>query len=114
MDARPASSRVVIEVDDVSTGYGTKALAEHVTFDVREGEIFGLLGGSGCGKSTLLKHMIGLVDPIAGHIRIEGRDIVGASASERERILQRIGVMYQQGALFGSMTLLQNVCLPLE
>jgi phospholipid/cholesterol/gamma-HCH transport system ATP-binding protein len=73
-----------------------------------------ILGGSGSGKSTLLKHMIGLYQPIAGSVRIEGDDIVTAEGAARRAILNKIGVMYQSGALFGSMTLLENVRLPLE
>ncbi|HVR86129.1 MAG TPA: ATP-binding cassette domain-containing protein, partial [Planctomycetota bacterium] len=77
-------------------------------------EVFVILGGSGCGKSTLLKHMIGLYPPARGRILIEGRDLATAEGGERLAILRRIGVMYQMGALFGSMTLLENVRLPLE
>jgi phospholipid/cholesterol/gamma-HCH transport system ATP-binding protein len=76
--------------------------------------VFVILGGSGCGKSTLLKHMIGLYRPMHGSIFIQGRDIAVAEGPARIKILTGIGVMYQQGALFGSMTLLENVRLPLE
>jgi len=76
--------------------------------------VFVILGGSGCGKSTLLKHMIGLYPPVAGHVLIDGADIVAADGEARDAILRRFGVMYQSGALFGSMTLLENVRLPLE
>jgi phospholipid/cholesterol/gamma-HCH transport system ATP-binding protein len=91
-----------------------KVLLEDISFDVYAGEVFVILGGSGSGKSTLLKHMIGLYRPVQGSIRIEGKDIVTAESQERLDILTKIGVMYQQGALFGSMTLLENVRLPLE
>ena len=104
----------VIEVTDLTIGYGSSTVMEHLTFQVRSGEIFCVMGGSGCGKSTLLKHMIGLVRPAAGSIRLDGRDIVTAEGDERLRILKGIGVMYQGGALFGSMTVAQNVGLPLE
>jgi phospholipid/cholesterol/gamma-HCH transport system ATP-binding protein len=105
---------VIIRVEDVYAGYDGNAILERVSFDVRRGEVFGILGGSGCGKSTLMKHMIGLNPPIAGHIYIAGDDIVTADESTQERIQRRFGVMYQSGALFGSMTLLENVRLPLE
>jgi phospholipid/cholesterol/gamma-HCH transport system ATP-binding protein len=85
-----------------------------VSFTVNRGEVFIILGGSGCGKSTLLKHMIGLYQPRAGHVFIDGDDIVTAEGEARNAILKKIGVMYQSGALFGSMTLLENVRLPLE
>jgi phospholipid/cholesterol/gamma-HCH transport system ATP-binding protein len=87
---------------------------QDINFSVHRGEVFIILGGSGSGKSTLLKHMIGLYQPMAGSIRIEGDDIVTAEGAARRAILNKIGVMYQSGALFGSMTLLENVRLPLE
>src|SRR5437868_8969180 len=101
----------VIRVEGLSAGYGDVVLLEDVDFEVRHGEVFGILGGSGCGKSTLMKHMIGLYEPIAGHILIENDDIVTAGGAVRQAILRKIGVMYQSGALFGSMTLLENVRL---
>jgi phospholipid/cholesterol/gamma-HCH transport system ATP-binding protein len=104
----------VISVRDLTGGYGDVVLLEHVSFDVRRGEIFVILGGSGSGKSTLLKHMIGLIEPVSGSVLIDGDDIVTAAGDERRAILRKIGVMYQSGALFGSMTLAENVRLPLE
>jgi len=111
-DAHSASS--IIQVADLTVGYGDIALLEHVSFDVKRGEVFVILGGSGSGKSTLLKHMIGLLEPVSGSVLIDGDDIVSASAATHDRILRKIGVMYQSGALFGSMTLLENLRLPLE
>jgi phospholipid/cholesterol/gamma-HCH transport system ATP-binding protein len=105
---------VIIRVENLYAGYEGVAIQENVNFEVHRGEVFGILGGSGCGKSTLLKHMIGLNDPISGNVYIDGDDIVTADEAKRESILRRIGVMYQSGALFGSMTLLENVRLPLE
>jgi len=107
-------SDIIIRVEKLYAGYDDVAIQEDVNFDVRRGEVFGILGGSGCGKSTLLKHMIGLNDPISGHVYIDGDDIVTADENKRAAILRRFGVMYQSGALFGSMTLLENVRLPLE
>jgi phospholipid/cholesterol/gamma-HCH transport system ATP-binding protein len=104
----------IIAVRHFSAGYDGRLLLRDLSFDVFPGEVFVILGGSGAGKSTLLKHMIGLYQPVAGSIRIEDKDIVTAHGQERLGILVRIGVMYQQGALFGSMTLLENVRLPLE
>lgn len=104
----------VIEVDHVDAGYDAASVLENISFTVRRGEVFVILGGSGCGKSTLLKHMIGLNPPRGGQIRIMGDRISGGSQDERERAMRRFGVTYQSGALFGSMTLLENVCLPLE
>jgi phospholipid/cholesterol/gamma-HCH transport system ATP-binding protein len=109
-----ADGEPIIRVEGISAGYGDVVLMKDVTFEVRQGEVFGILGGSGCGKSTLMKHMIGLYEPMAGHIFIDGDDIVTAEGAVRQAILRKIGVMYQSGALFGSMTLLENVRLPLE
>jgi len=106
--------RPIIRVSHLTVGYGDVALLDDLTFDVYPGEVFVILGGSGCGKSTLLKHMIGLYRPMHGSIFIQGRDIAVAEGPARIKILTGIGVMYQQGALFGSMTLLENVRLPLE
>ena len=104
----------IIEVRQFTAGYDGQLLLRDLSFDVFAGEVFVILGGSGSGKSTLLKHMIGLYQPMTGSIRIENKDIVTARGQQRLDILTRIGVMYQQGALFGSMTLLENVRLPLE
>nr|WP_232818545.1 ATP-binding cassette domain-containing protein [Elioraea thermophila] len=93
--------------------FGTNTVFENVSFDVRRGEVFVILGGSGCGKSTLLKLMIGLRRPTAGRILILGEDIHALSGEARRRLLRRFGVMFQQGALFGSMSVLENVMLPL-
>jgi len=103
----------VITVENVDAGYESPVI-RGISFEVRAGEVFVILGGSGCGKSTLLKHMIGLNPPLAGEIRLMGDRLFGGSQEERLRALRRFGVTYQSGALFGSMTLLENVCLPLE
>ena len=104
----------IIRVENLTAGYDGRTILENVSFTVNRGEVFVILGGSGCGKSTLLKHMIGLYDVAGGHVYIEGNDIVAADGPAREAILRKFGVMYQSGALFGSMTLLENVRLPLE
>ncbi|MDD4818511.1 MAG: ATP-binding cassette domain-containing protein [Victivallaceae bacterium] len=104
----------VIEVTGLAVGYGGRAILEDMNFEVRRGEIFGILGGSGCGKSTLLKHLIGLYRPLSGDIRIFGEALNGSGGKARRNLMRRFGVTYQGGALFGSMTLLENVMLPLE
>ena len=115
MIRRPPSQQApIISVRHFTAGYDGQSLLRDLSFDIFPGEVFVILGGSGSGKSTLLKHMIGLYQPLSGSIRIEDKDIVTAQGQERLDILMRIGVMYQQGALFGSMTLLENVRLPLE
>jgi phospholipid/cholesterol/gamma-HCH transport system ATP-binding protein len=104
----------IIRVEDLTAGYGENVLMQDVNFTVARGEVFVILGGSGSGKSTVLKHMIGLYQPMAGNVYIDGDDIVTAEGAARNAILRKIGVMYQSGALFGSMTLLENVRLALE
>ncbi|MEF2144952.1 MAG: ATP-binding cassette domain-containing protein [Desulfovibrionaceae bacterium] len=104
----------IIRVRNLVAAYGENVILDGLNFDVNQGEIFVILGGSGCGKSTLLKHLIGLRDPREGRVLIQGRDITAAGGDERDTIMRGFGVMYQAGALFGSMTLLQNVSLPLE
>ncbi|MBQ6341161.1 MAG: ATP-binding cassette domain-containing protein [Kiritimatiellae bacterium] len=101
----------IIEVEHVDAGYPGVTVLKDVSFTVRRGEVFVLLGGSGCGKSTIMKHLIGLNPAVAGKIRVDGLEM---NCANRPAILRKIGVMYQSGALFGSMTVLENVMLPLE
>ena len=104
----------IIQVRDLTVGYGTDIILENISFDVLEGEIFIVLGGSGCGKSTLLKHLIGLSSPLSGQIRIDGEDISNCNETTFKKILRKIGVLYQSTALFGSMTIAENVSLPIK
>ncbi|MBF0451883.1 MAG: ATP-binding cassette domain-containing protein [Candidatus Magnetomorum sp.] len=104
----------IIQVNQLTAMYGDTVILKNICFSVNRGEIFIILGGSGCGKSTLLKHLIGLYSPASGEIRIHGDDLVQAKGIARKALIKSFGVMYQTGALFGSMTLLENVCLPLE
>jgi phospholipid/cholesterol/gamma-HCH transport system ATP-binding protein len=103
-----------IDVRNLSVGYGQNVLLQNLNFSVNEGEIFVILGGSGCGKSSLLKNLFGLYEPLAGSVLIEGQDITDAHGEDRQKIMTHFGVMYQQGALFGSMNLLENVTLFME
>jgi phospholipid/cholesterol/gamma-HCH transport system ATP-binding protein len=105
---------VVIALRGVSIGYGTRAIVEDIDLDVRRGEILFIGGGSGCGKTTLLASMNTLRPPLAGSIAIDGIEIAGADEDTLQRVRRRFGMMYQLGALFGGMTLLENVRLPLE
>jgi len=104
----------VIQVKDLTASYGNTIILKDINFVVHSGEVFIILGGSGCGKSTLLKHLIGLYQPANGTIHIHGKELVSSDEQDRKKIIQSFGVMYQTGALFGSMTLLENVALPLE
>jgi phospholipid/cholesterol/gamma-HCH transport system ATP-binding protein len=108
------SDETVIEVKDLTAGYDDVVILQGVNFDVKRSEVLVILGGSGCGKSTLLKHMIGLYDPPKGDVLIDGKSIVNSTDEDLQSILRKIGVTYQSGALFGSMTLMENVRLPLE
>ncbi len=109
-----ASESPIIEVSGLTVSYGDRLILSDVSFEVQRGEILFILGGSGSGKSTLLKHMIGLSEPTSGQVSIDGLDLVGAAPEQRRQILRKIGVAYQSGALFGSMTLGDNIRLPLE
>ena len=103
-----------IEVRDLVAGYRRRTVLDHISFTVPQGQIVTILGGSGCGKSTLLKHIIGLLSPKSGDILIGGRSIVRANEKERRAIMQTFGVAYQGGALFRSMTLAENIALPMQ
>ena len=102
-----------ITVEHLTMAYGTFVLMRDLNFTVRRGAVFIIMGGSGSGKSTLLRHLIGLNEPAAGRVLYGDEDFTAAPSEVRERMLQRFGVLYQSGALFSSMTLLQNVMLPL-
>jgi phospholipid/cholesterol/gamma-HCH transport system ATP-binding protein len=104
----------IIEVRGLTAAYGDDVILKDVSFEVTRGEVFVVLGGSGCGKSTLLKHLIGLYRLASGEVLIDGENLATATGADRQRILRRFGVAYQSGALFGSMTLSENVTLPIE
>ena len=103
-----------ISVEHLTMAYGDHVVVHDVDFSVQKGEIFLIVGGSGSGKSTLLRHLIGLERPASGRILYAGRCLSEMSEAEREDVVRRLGVLYQNGALLSSMTLLENVSLPLE
>ncbi|WP_308622015.1 ATP-binding cassette domain-containing protein [uncultured Desulfovibrio sp.] len=103
-----------IEFHDLAVGYGTTAVLSGITATLPAGKVSVILGGSGCGKSTLLRHIIGLARPISGQIRIGGRDLFRLGHRDFRRIRRRMGVLFQDGALLGALTLAQNVTLPLS
>jgi phospholipid/cholesterol/gamma-HCH transport system ATP-binding protein len=103
-----------IEVRDLTMKYDALVIMKDLSFSVAPGEVFVIMGGSGSGKSTLLKHLIGLKPPAEGTILFDGQDFGGADADARQRVLRRMGVLYQNGALWGGLTLAENVALPLE
>jgi phospholipid/cholesterol/gamma-HCH transport system ATP-binding protein len=104
---------VHLQVEDLTMAYGETVILEHVSFSVAKGEVFVIMGGSGCGKSTLLRHLIGLMEPAAGKILLNGTDIWQIPTHQRNHLISHSGVLYQSGALWSSMTLAENVSLPL-
>jgi phospholipid/cholesterol/gamma-HCH transport system ATP-binding protein len=103
-----------IAVEDLECRYGATTILSGITFTVPEGELFFVIGGSGCGKTTLLRHLIGLMPPVRGAVRYYGENFTAASRAERRRLLKTFGVLYQSAALWSSMTVGDNVALPLE
>jgi phospholipid/cholesterol/gamma-HCH transport system ATP-binding protein len=102
-----------ITVRDLTMAYGSFVLMRDLDFAVRRSSIFIIMGGSGCGKSSLLRHLVGLKEPAKGEVFFGAESFTGAAPEERERMQRRMGVLYQGGALWSSMTLAENVALPL-
>jgi phospholipid/cholesterol/gamma-HCH transport system ATP-binding protein len=111
---RESGKQPVITVENLTMGFGDDIILQDVGFEVFKGEIFVIVGGSGCGKSTLLKNMIGLYRPSAGRVLVEGMDINTDDGKALKQVRQKIGVLFQSGALIGSMSLAENVALPLS
>ncbi len=103
----------IIQVENLVAQYGEDVILDHVSFEVFTGEIFVVLGGSGCGKSTLLRHMIGLETPSSGNVTIDKVNITTCDDHARYDVLRKIGVLFQSSALIGSMTLAENIALPI-
>jgi phospholipid/cholesterol/gamma-HCH transport system ATP-binding protein len=103
-----------IVVQDLDMTYGDFVIQRDLNFVVRNGDIFVIMGGSGCGKSTLLRHMVGLKEPARGRVVYGGESLWEVSPEERRAILRGVGVLYQKGALWSSMTLAENVAMPLQ
>jgi len=106
--------KAIVKVDNLVGGYGEEIILDRITFNVYEGEIFVILGRSGCGKSTLMKHIIGLIRPFSGRVIIDGDDVFDPDDAVYQRILRKIGILYQSSALLGSITLAENVALPIR
>lgn len=111
---KPKDIDPVIRVIDLVGGFGEKVVLDRVNLDVMRGETVVIMGGSGCGKSTLLRHIIGTLEPRAGRVEMFGRNIADLTGREFDEIRKRFGVLYQSGALFSSMTVGQNVALPMQ
>ncbi|MDF3129747.1 ATP-binding cassette domain-containing protein [Kiritimatiellaeota bacterium B1221] len=104
----------VLSVKNLEMRYGSTLIQQNLNFEISQGDIFIIMGGSGCGKSTLLKHLIGLVKPAAGNVYYGDKDFWASEGNERDQIMQDIGILYQQGALWSSLTLAENVAVPLQ
>ena len=104
----------LIRADAVTLAYGPKVIQRDLSFDVVPREVLAIIGGSGCGKSTVLRALVGLHEPRAGRVLHGGRDLYASAPEVRDEIRKRLGVMFQAGALFSSMTVGENVMLPLE
>lgn len=109
-----ATKEAAIEVRDLTMAYGSRVIQRDLTFNINRGDIFIIMGGSGCGKSTLLRHLIGLQPPAKGSIHFGETDFWNLPPDDRQRFMRRFGVLYQSGALWSSMTLAENISLPLE
>ena len=108
------SLKNALSVSDLSLAYGSFQVLENVAFDVRQGSCTIIMGGSGCGKSTLLKSLIGLLKPSRGKITLEGKDLWDVRNSQRQNLLRRCGVLFQGGALWSSLNIIENLSLPLQ
>lgn len=108
-----AASEAVIEVRGLVNRFGTQTVHEDLDLDVRRGEIIGIVGGSGTGKSVLLRTIVGLVRPVAGEVRVFGENLLALDEDRRSLVERRFGVLFQSGALFSSLTVAENVALPL-
>lgn len=106
--------KAIIEARNLTMGYGDFILQKDMNFTVRPNDIFIIMGGSGCGKSSLLRLLTGLNEPLGGAVYIDGVNFTHATPDTRKAIMQKCGILYQSGALFSSMTLAENIALPLQ
>jgi phospholipid/cholesterol/gamma-HCH transport system ATP-binding protein len=103
----------IVQVTDLVRKFGDRAVIDHLSFEIQRGETLVIMGGSGCGKSTLLRHIIGAMKPTSGSVKIFGEEITGMSERELDRVRRRFGMLFQSGALLASLTVGENVALPL-
>lgn len=113
-DAPQSSDGPAIEVENLQCGYEGTVILKDISFSVPRGEIFFIIGGSGCGKTTLLRHLVGLQTPTAGTVKFLGQSFTDAGLTARRGLLKTFGMLFQGGALWTSLTLRENVALPLE
>ncbi len=103
-----------IVVENLTMAYGSYVIQHDLNFTINKGDIFIIMGGSGCGKSTLLRNMVGLVRPAKGEVKYDGVSFWEVDTEEQKRIMRRFGILYQSGALWSSLTLAENIALPLQ
>ncbi len=108
----PSEPHIIVR--DLTMAYGSYVLQRDLSFTVNRGDVFIIMGGSGCGKSTLMRHLIGLKSPARGQVMYGSMNFWEADPDERDRMMRRLGIMYQSGALWSSLTLAENIALPLE
>jgi phospholipid/cholesterol/gamma-HCH transport system ATP-binding protein len=113
MSANQANKEPHIIVTDLTMAYGSFVVQRDLTFTVNREDVFIIMGGSGCGKSTLMRHMVGLKAPAKGQVFYEDINFWETESEERDQIMKNIGILYQSGALWSSMTLAENITLPL-
>ncbi len=107
-------SQAKIVANDLTIGYGDFILLKDANFQINKHDIFIIMGGSGCGKSSMLRVLTGLVKPLSGKVFVDGVDFTSASVKTKNKIMQGNGILYQSGALFSSMTLAENIALPMQ
>jgi len=112
--ARGNGKEVVIEVRDLVAMYGERVILDHISVDIYPREVTIILGGSGCGKTTFIKNVLRLQQPAGGSVKIFGREVTGMDETEFEGVLEHIGMLFQNGALLGSLSIFDNVSIPLE
>ena len=112
--AAPNDNQIHIEVRNLTAAYGERVVLQDLNFSVRRGDVFIIMGGSGCGKSTVLRHLIGLQQPVEGEVLINNINFSAAPPEQQKEIKRGMGVLFQSGALFSSMTLAENIALPLH
>jgi len=112
--AMQESAEIQLEVRDLTVGFGTRTIQSRLSFKVHRGSIFAIMGRSGCGKSTVLRAIIGLLRPTAGKVLVEGEDYWAAPAERRAAMSRHFGMCFQSGALWSSMTVAENIALPLQ
>ena len=114
MNDMATNGDIKIEIKDLTMAYGSFVVMRDINAQIKRGSVFIIMGGSGCGKSTLLRHMIGMISPAKGDVFYDGRSFWSADEDTRQAMLRKFGVLFQSGALWSSMTLAENIALPLS